>query len=221
MGDYLSPGHTYVDGSTVTGLNLTEHVAEAALKTTAITTQTLRTPAALTDQILVVASDVLYQETLQQIHDLILYPGSIVQTVYGEYTANTNLTNPIPWDDTIPQNTEGTEIISLPITPRFATSKILLTASGKGALTVVGAMIVAVFRDAIVDAIAGDQADSPVATWLFPFSFNYQDSPATTSAITYKFRVGPSSGTMRLNGYTTGGVLGGAMRTTLIAQEIK
>ena len=83
MGSFLNPGHTYVDGSTVTGPNLTEHVAEATFKPTAISDLTLRTPATLTDQILVAASGVLYQETLQQIHDLILYPGSVVQTKYA------------------------------------------------------------------------------------------------------------------------------------------
>ena len=125
MGRYLVPGHTFTDGQTVTGPSLTEHVEEATFKTTSVTEQTLKDPAALTDQLLVVASGAFFQETLQQIHDLILYPGSVVQTAYAEYTANSNITAVIPNDDTIPQNTEGTEIINLSITPRFATSVIL------------------------------------------------------------------------------------------------
>ena len=39
-------------------------------------------------------------------------PGSIIQTAYAEYPANANLTVVIPSDDTIPQWTEGTEILS-------------------------------------------------------------------------------------------------------------
>ena len=222
MGSFLTPGHTYTDGSTVTGPNLTEHVAEATFKPTAITDQTLRTPATLTDQILVVASNVIYQETLQQLHDLILYPGSIVQTVYGEYTANTDLTAVIPWDDTIPQNTEGTEIISISITPRFVTSKILLNVQGQGAISDVNAIISAIFRDSVVDAIAATMTDVITAGWSNNVVFTYQDSPATTSATTYKLRVGPgNAATLRMNGYTTTRELGGVMRTTMVAQEIK
>ena len=223
MGDFLNPGHTYVDGSTVTGPNLTEHVAEATFKPAAITARTLRTPAAaLTDQVLVVASDVLYQETLQQIHDLILYPGSIVQTVYGEYLANTNLTAIIPTDDTIPQNTEGTEIISISITPRFITSKILLNVQGVASLSVSGAVNSAIFRDSVVDAIAACMTDVANATWSNSVVFTYQDSPATTSATSYKLRVGSGDvGTLRMNGYSTTREFGGVMRTTMVAQEIK
>ena len=126
MGRYLTPGHTFTDGQVVTGPSLTEHVAESLFKTTSITEQTLKDPAALTDQILVVSSDAFFKATLQQIHNLILYPGSVVQTVYAEYVANTNLTAIIPGDDSIPQNTEGTEILTASITPRFATSTILI-----------------------------------------------------------------------------------------------
>ena len=46
--------------------------------------------------------------------------GSIINSAYGEYTANADLTATIPADDTIPQNTEGTEIVTATITPTSA-----------------------------------------------------------------------------------------------------
>ena len=224
MGSYLTPGHTYVDGSTVTGPNLTEHVAEATFKPTAISDQTLRTPATLTDQVLVAAGGVLFQETLQQIHDLILYPGSVVKTVYAEYVANTNLSVAIPLDDTIPQNTEGVEILSVAIIPRFATSQILARFQGFGATIAGTELICALFRDAISNALAASSVFTEGASVGVrrPMHLEYLDSPATTSSITYKIRVGTNSGTaMRLNGSNTARLFGGAARATLVLQEIK
>jgi hypothetical protein len=223
MGRYLTPGHTFNDGDTITGPSLTEHVAEATLKTTGITEQTLKTPAALTDQLLIVASGAFFQETLQQIHDLILYPGSIIQTAYGEYTANSNLSTTLPVDDTIPQNTEGTEIINLSITPRFATSLILVRFQGFGAIgaSAPGALNAALFRDSTVNALAATTSHVDTANFRRTLVLEFQDSPATTSAVTYKIRVGPDSGTARLNGSPGGRLFGGAARATLVLQELK
>lgn len=223
MGNYLTPGHTFNDGDTITGPSLTEHVAEATFKTTSVTTQTLKTPAALTDQLLIVASGSFFQETLQQIHDLILYPGSIVQTAYGEYIANSNLSTALPTDDTIPQNTEGTEIINLSITPRFATSLILARFQTFGTLgaSAPGNIAAALFRDSVVNALAATGVHIESANVRRALVLEFQDSPATTSAVAYKIRVGPDAGTARLNGNSTGRHFGGAARATLVLQEIK
>lgn len=223
MGNYLTAGHTFNDGDTITGPSLTEHVAEATFKTTSVTAQTLKTPAALTDQLLVVASGAFFQETLQQIHDLILYPGSVIQTAYGEYVANSNLSAVIPNDDTIPQNTEGTEIINLSITPRFATSLIMVRFQTFGTLggSAPGNIAAALFRDSTVNALAATGALVETTNARRPLVLEYQDSPATTSSVAYKIRVGPDAGTARLNGNSTTRHYGGAARATLVLQEIK
>jgi hypothetical protein len=223
LGNYLLPGHTFNDGDTVTGPSLTEHVAEATFKTTSVTTQTLKTPAALTDQLLVVASGSFFQETIQQIHDLILYPGCVVQTAYGEYTANSNITTAIPNDDTIPQNTEGVEIINLSITPRFATSLILVRFHGQVTLggSAPGMVSAALFRDSVVNALGATGTRVEVTDSRVPIALEFQDSPATTSAVAYKIRVGPDAGIARLNGSSTARRYGGASRATLVLQEIK
>ena len=223
MGRYLVPGHTYNDGDTVTGPSLTEHVAESTFKTTAVTEQTLKDPAALTDQLLVVASGAFFHETLQQIHDLILYPGSVVQSAYAEYTANSNITAVIPNDDTIPQNTEGSEIINLSITPRFVTSMILarfqtvctLAASAPGSVAA------ALFKDSTANALAATGTYVDLQDVRRTLILEFQDSPATTSAVAYKIRVGPDAGTARLNGTSSTRRYGGTSRTTLVLQEIK
>ena len=172
-----------------------------------------------------VASGAFFQQTLQQIHDLILYPGCVVQTAYGAYTANSNLTAVIPQDDTIPQNTEGTEIINVSITPRFATSVIMVKFVGQGQLATVDNLVAAIFRDAIANAIVAQLVGAEVGTstgMRGNFSIIHQDSPATTSPVAYKVRVGPASaGTMRMNGNTSGRFFGGTSKAVLLLQEIR
>jgi hypothetical protein len=149
--------------------------------------------------------------------------GTVAQTVIGEYTANADLTTLIPFDDSIPQNTEGTEIITASITPRSATSKINVRVAGSGYAAAASDVIVfAVFRDSVADALyAGFGSEASSAGTPSVLSGQFQDSPATASAITYKLRVGGTGGTVRLNGITTGRRFGGVAKTTLILEEIK
>ena len=171
-----------------------------------------------------VASGAFFQETLQQIHDLILYPGSVVQTAYAEYTANSNLTAVIPQDDTIPQNTEGTEIINLSITPRFATSLVLARFQGFASIggSAPGGITAALFSDSNANALAATNVHIDQVNARRHIAFEYQASPATTSAVAYKIRVGPDAGTVRFNGtVTVGRMFGGAARATLVLQEIR
>ena len=67
MGRYLQPGHEYIDGQTITGPSLTEHVADAVLKATTISEQLLKDPAALTDELLINDSGVFKKITLQSL----------------------------------------------------------------------------------------------------------------------------------------------------------
>jgi hypothetical protein len=83
--------------------------------------------------------------------------------------------------------------------------------------------VVALFRDSIVDAIAMNLGYDATAGSAISVPIALMDSPATTSAVTYKIRVGPGAPgfAMRLNGVVTGRYGGGSMRATLILQEIK
>ena len=139
--------------------------------------------------------------------------------VVDAYTATTTISTLMPRDATVPQNTEGTEILSASITPRATTSRVKITVSATSGETS-GAdtnVIFAVFKDSDADAIhAAQLLNSGNATNnLGGVVVVYVDSPATTSAITYTVRVGPHTGTLNLN--TLYGTAGG---TRLILEEI-
>lgn len=117
----------------------------------------------------------------------------LVQVQYSAIaTANGSTT--IPYDNTTPTSSEGTQIASVSITPGSASNKIEITASFLGgAIDVVGSnsatIIAALFRDTTcIDVVVhtGPQYSTTEGTLVF----NIIDNPATTSAITYSIRVG-------------------------------
>jgi hypothetical protein len=82
-------------------------------------------------------------------------PGDIIQSVPVYSFTEASGTTQIPFDDTIPQNTEGDQYLSGALTPRSKAN--VLTFDGKlsiGASTTSAWMIVALFQDATINAIA-------------------------------------------------------------------
>jgi hypothetical protein len=236
MGNDLQKGTIYATGGvggqgTITSANLNAHVDDATIKATFISAKADRSPGTLTDSILLEASGTLYKMLLSTLQPLLnppgapfsVYPGAVIQTVSATpYTANANLSTLIPGDDTIPQITEGTEILTLNIAPRFNTSKVRLTFNGWGignSNTTI--MIAALFRAGNANALKATLVLEPLANNYMELNLDWMDSPATTSTVTYSIRVGPHANIMRMNGSSTARLLGGSGACTLIAQEIK
>lgn len=144
----------------------------------------------------------------------------IIDSTYAEYLTNVALTTQIPLDDTIPQNTEGSQILSATITPKTTSNKVRILVTGSGALSSNGAYVVAVYGSA-ADALASWAVNVPTTNGPVPYSFEFEHSPASTSLQTYTVRVGPTSAlTLRMNGTSAGRLFGGVSRCTIKLEEI-
>ena len=234
----VSKGRVFVSGETVTPAKLNELVdlatvtsivdadvsASAAIALSKLATGAL--PAAIT-----VASANLVDGTIATA-DIAnaavtapkLQNGVTLQTVYAQTTALTEISGIIPIDDTKPQNTEGDEVLTATITPSSATSKVLIQAAITGTLgNVAGTVILALFRGSETNALATTLTTGG-ASFSMSVPFVYQDSPGTTSAVTYKIRIGyPGSGAgLYVNRYTLGtAVFNGTMTSSMTLTEIK
>ena len=146
----------------------------------------------------------------------------VVDRAYGEYTANAALTTIIPFDDTIPQNTEGTQIISVTITPKSTTNRLRVRARVHGMSPTSGDVIsIAVFRNSDVNALSASFGSvTSAAATISMASIEFEFVPASTSLQTINLRVGGNLGAIRLNGTTTARVFGGASVCSLIVEEI-
>lgn len=147
--------------------------------------------------------------------------GTVVKSSYTEYVAYADITTAIPFDDTIPQISEGTQIISVSFTPTSSTNKLRFRFSGMAQHSGGGNIAAALFGGGASNAIAATLAQAPANNAITSVNLSHEETSGTTSAKTFAVRVGPSaSGTIGFNGDGTR-KFGGVSKTTLIIEEIK
>lgn len=147
--------------------------------------------------------------------------GVIVDRAYAEYTANANITTVIPFDDTIPQNTEGTQILSVVITPKSTTNRLRIRFQGQYTCTTASNGIVAIFTSASANAIAVDTSSVTGLDFAGQLVSEVEIVPGSITPLTVSARIGPNTAnTLRLNGTTSARLFGGSMKATLVVEEI-
>jgi len=148
--------------------------------------------------------------------------GVPVARSYAEYTTNASLTTVLPYDDTIPQVTEGTQVLSVSHTPVSTTNRLRIRIEGFGAANGVIPMGMALFVNGASNAVRSSFVVGPASDYIVYFGMVYEYVPGSTSAQTLTVRVGPNSGAMRMNGDIAGGRKGGGTAAmTIVVEEIK
>ncbi|NEJ10478.1 hypothetical protein GR238_34525 [Rhizobium leguminosarum] len=161
-------------------------------------------------------------ETLEKLIDALGADGAdgpVVGVHVATYGTNADLNATIPLDDTIPQNTEGTQILSLAVTPKKATNKLLCMFFGAGTVSPAGTLIAAMFKGA-GNAIDAVPVSVPTAGNSVTAALAARFVPGSTASVTVSVRVGAASGVARMNGNASGRLLGGAAACVLIVKEI-
>jgi hypothetical protein len=143
-----------------------------------------------------------------------------VSTVTGAVATGTTV---IPFDDTIPQqSTDGDQYMSLAITPKSATSTLVIdvvvNACGSVGTTV---LIGALFQDSTANALAASWQELVSANFPVSLSFRHVMTSGTTSATTFKVRAGLiNAGTTTFNGQLGGRILGGVLASSIVIREV-
>lgn len=147
--------------------------------------------------------------------------GQIVQSVTTLNSTTTGLTVVIPYDNTIPQSTEGTELMTRSITPTSATNllriKAVIQCSGN---TLTDTLIAALFQDSTANALSTAAIKIAVNNDLHTITVIYSMTAGTTSSTTFKIRCGASTGQFFPNGSATTN-FSGTMFSNLTVDEIK
>lgn len=146
--------------------------------------------------------------------------GTIVQIVTTQSGAQAASSTTIPFDDTIPQNTEGQEILTRAITPDDAANMLQIDVTIFATSTATPWIIVALFQDSTANALAVAAAFVNLSTSGTTITFRHTMTAGTTSATTFKVRVGPSSAaTVTINGQSGGRIFGGVAASSLTVTE--
>lgn len=196
-------------------------ITAAKLNTSAITGQSAQTVVdAASDYLLVY--DASAGQLVKMTPDSIMPVGAVVQSARAQYATRSTHTTVIPGDNTIPQNTEGDEILTVSITPKNANNKIRIRVTMPVVSSNVAnnSVAAALFRDSVADAIGAGAATLDNASYWTGITFDVEETAGSTSSRTYKLRAGPTANTMYVNGNATG-VFGGVMVVSLVVEEIK
>lgn len=138
------------------------------------------------------------------------------------YAASTNIATLIPYDNTLPQAGEGTEILSITHTAKAATNIIRIRFDGFASSQLQTVPVVAFLS--IDDSAAAQAAAAHVASagQVTKISFEYEYVAGDTAAHTYSVRVGPGgTSSIRFNGSSSARLFGGAAAARLTIEEIQ
>jgi hypothetical protein len=150
-------------------------------------------------------------------------PGQAVQSGFAQTGAASSDATIMPLDDSIPQNTEGFQVMTQAITPTSA-ANVLDIFSNISAATNVGSnvVIIALFKDSVASALAAayQHVGSSVPNRM-TLPIAHRMLAGATTAMTFKTRIGGHAGNTILNGSTTGTrEFGGVMSSFLKVEEL-
>lgn len=148
--------------------------------------------------------------------------GSVVKTASSLVNSLATGTTLIPFDDTIPQITEGTEFSTISYTPLAIGNKIRVTANVFGAYSVAAKVTAAIFEGSTANALSAAAETVATANDCVQHMVVYEGTVASLSALTYRLRIGGSTaGTYSLNGSAGSRLFGGVGFSNMIVTEIK
>ena len=148
--------------------------------------------------------------------------GSIEQIVNVQDGNLATTTTLIPEDDTIPQNTEGGELMTLAITPANSSNILHIDVVCYMSPPNAENIHVALFQDATAGALAAGSSRPDGSTSLTAVVFKHKMVAGTTSSTTFKVRgSGPDAGTYTFNGQSGARIFGGVMASSITITEIK
>jgi len=146
---------------------------------------------------------------------------TIVQIVNTEITSASTVSSLITLDDTIPQNTEGTEIMTRAITPTSATNLLYFDVSVSVSPDTANWIIMSLYQDSTADALRTSMNFVTTSTAGTTARLIHRMVAGTTSSTTFKIRVGEVvAGTLTINGNSSARLFGGALVSSITITEV-
>lgn len=148
--------------------------------------------------------------------------GEVVQVVNVQNNTLSTGTTELPTDDTIPQNTEGDEIMTLAITPLDAANILEFECVAfMASTTAANAIALALFQDATASALAVGAESLFHANELQNVVLKFQMVAGTTSSTTFKIRAGGGnvSEVVTINGVNGARLWGGVLVSSMTITE--
>lgn len=146
---------------------------------------------------------------------------TIVQKKFTSISSVITCSTVMPADDTIPQKTEGDEVLTLAITPVSVSSLLEIEFVSVCAIDTASTNVqVALFQDATNDALKALSINMPSATECSTVNLKHIMFSGTLASTTFKIRIGPDANNAYVNSDSAGNrLMGGISATTLSITE--
>jgi hypothetical protein len=144
--------------------------------------------------------------------------GICAQVVTTQTGAVSSSTDTMPYDDTIPQITEGFELMTLAITPNNSSNILVIETVVQASATGADALSVALFQDTTADALASSTINAN-QNGRDNFSFKHVMAAGTTSSTTFRVRAGCTTVTTTFNGESGTRRMGGSYASGIVIRE--
>ena len=147
--------------------------------------------------------------------------GSVLQMVSIQDTASSTGTGTMTNDAAIPQITGGTEFMTLSITPKSATSKLLIQLVGFLDAADVYYGVTALFVGTTSDALAAEGWTNNHVSYPQSTTLTHVMTSGVTTELTFRIRAGTTSGsTTTWSGRSGGNLFGACPKSSLTITEI-
>jgi hypothetical protein len=151
-------------------------------------------------------------------------PGTTVKTrrMWGsENYSSFTMSTVIPNDDSIPQISEGTEVMSLSYVPTSGANLLRIQSQAHVSVSGGDAPAMALFRDSTANALAAIQADNYTGTAAVILNLNHTTKAVSAASTVFRVRAAATSGaTLTFQGRGGARYYGGAMDSYMEIMEI-
>jgi hypothetical protein len=174
---------------------------------------TVASPNSNVDRVLTLPDESGTVDTLQR-------SGNVIQVVNFQTGALATGTGRIPWDDSIPQSSEGDQYMSQEFTPTASGNILLISVVVMYSNSASNDMSSALFIDSGADAIAsmGNYAFASTAPYFMNYTHKFTST--STALLTFKVRIGGNAaGTTTFNGANGNRRGGGVVASSITITE--
>lgn len=146
--------------------------------------------------------------------------GTIVKKAVSTTSNAFSVTSVVPLDDTVPLNSEGSEVLTLTFTPRLQVSTVVVRATCYVDGSTTNHIIGSLFVDDVATSFSTSDVSPDTAGRPRSFVVVGSYANASTATKTFKFRIGPNTGTAYINRDVVGERWGNASLIIVEAEEI-
>lgn len=145
----------------------------------------------------------------------------VAQIVNVQDGAVATTTTVMPNDDTIPQNTEGGEFMTLAITPKNSANILYIDVVVNISCPTTNHVAAALFQDTTANALAAARSLPGTANHMHQIVFRHKMTAGTVNETTFKVRAsGVDAGTYTFNGQSSGRIFGGVVASSITITEV-